>query len=272
MNDTAVDHQSAVAHRDVVERLWTEPIFERCRELLPRPAGTTVLVAEARCGYVPMKWSELLPEGTRIMALDSSSTMLDAARLRIGEELQRRIFLVQQRVSSLSYADDVFSATVCCHGLVTGRQLEEGLSELVRVTLTGGGVAVGVPLASSFPEFYDLLDEAMRVHGMGEALHRIDELRNTLASPARVFEVARRLNLENLEIRELSWEVGFNGGRDFLHSPLIQETFFPHWTGSIRSSEREPVLRYISDALDTYWHERKFKSRVHAVFLTGQKS
>jgi SAM-dependent methyltransferase len=271
MKDTATDHQSSIAHREVVERLWTEPVFERCRDHLPRPSGTNVLVAEARCGFVPLKWSERLPEATRVMALDSSSNMLDTARQRIGEDLQRRIFLVQQRVSSLSYAADVFGAAVCLNGLVTARQVEEGLGELTRVTVPGGTVAIAVPLASSFPEFYDLLDEGMRAHGMAEALHRIDELRQTLASPARVYDIARRLDLNELEVRELSWEVSFTNGRDFLNSPLIQETFYPLWSGSIRASERDPMLRYVSEAFDTYWQGRILKTRVHAVFVTGNK-
>ncbi|MFU8805892.1 MAG: class I SAM-dependent methyltransferase, partial [Bradymonadaceae bacterium] len=232
MNDTATDHQSTIAHRDVIERLWTEPVFERCRDYFPQGDGGNVLVAESRCGYVPMKWIELLPEDTRIMALDSSSAMLDAARQRLGEKLQRHIFFVQQRVGDLAYADGVFQAAICCNGLVTARQVEEGLSELVRVTVTGGGVAVCIPVSTSFPEFYDLLDEAMRVNNMGEALHRIDELRNTLSSPARVFDITQRLHLFEIEVRELTWDVAFTSGRDFLHSPLIQESFFPHWLGS----------------------------------------
>ncbi|MBA2664558.1 MAG: methyltransferase domain-containing protein [Bradymonadaceae bacterium] len=271
MKDTGSEHQVAIGHKNVVERLWTEPAFEQCRKHLPKPPNANVLVAEARCGMVPIKWIEDLPETTRVMALDSSSAMLDTARQRIGDDLQRRIFFVQQRVSQLSYADGVFPAAICLSGIVTARQAQEGLGELTRVTSSGGQVVICAPLATSFPEFYDLLDEALRAHGLADALGRLNDLRNSLLSPARLLDTARSLRLTDINVSELSWNVAFGSGREFLYSPLVQESFFPHWVGAIRSSEREPVLRYIGDAIDTYWHERMMRSTITACMLKATK-
>lgn len=260
------------AHREVVERLWTEPVLGLCASELPVPDNATVLAAESRCGAVLLRWLPDLPEATRVMALDSSGPMLDEARSRIDEKQQQRIFFVQQRVNSLSYADGVFDGAVCFHGIVTARQASEGLAEMSRVISSGGKVVAGFPICESFPEFYDLLDEALRACGLEDVLLRLDELRDNLLTPGRLASLANQQQLDSVEISELRWEVGFGGGSEYLYSPLIQETFFPHWVGAIRSSERDDVLAYIRDAVDTYWSEQMLTTEVKAALLVGRKS
>lgn len=265
------EHPAVRAHREVVERLWTRPLLELCAQELPLPLDATVLSAESRCGAVVLRWLEELPAGTRMMALDSSGPMLDEARTRLDEEDLRRVFFVQQRVSSLSYADGVFNAALCLHGMVTERQAKEGMKELVRVTAGGGEVLAGFPLNQSFPEFYDMMDEAMRALGLESDLERIDELRQNLISEAQIASLAKGLDVEEIELSELSWEVAFGSAREFLQSPLIQETFLPHWVGAIRFSDREAVLRYIEDAIDTYWEGRTLNTQVRAALLKVTK-
>lgn len=265
------DHPVVRAHRDVVERLWTAPILHLCASELPAPDQATVLSAESRCGAVILRWIQDLPAGTRMMALDSQGIMLDEARSRVPEEEHRRIFFVQQRLNALSYADGVFNGVVCLHGMVTRRQGKEGLQELARVTAPEGKLVVSFPLVESFSEFYDLLDEALRASNLESALPRLTELRENLITEKEVAQFAESLGLEVLELSEMSWEVAFGNGREYLYSPLVQETFFPHWIGAIRASDREEVLRYISTAFDTYWRARTLNSTVKAALLVARK-
>lgn len=260
------------AHRDVVERLWTTPVLDLCIDEFPCPDKATVLSAESRCGAVAIRWLKALPAGTRMMALDSSGPMLDEARSRIDESEHRRIFFVQQRMNSLSYADDVFDGVVCLHGMVTARQAREGIKELARVTAPGGTLLACFPLAQSFSEFYDILDEALRSCGLESALPRLGELRSNLLEESKVSALADESNFSELTVSELSWEVAFGSGNEFLYSPLIQETFFPHWIGAIRSSDRDEVLRYVSDAIDTYWSGRTLNTNIKAALLVARKN
>lgn len=260
------------AHRDVVERLWTEPILEMCASDLPTPEDATVLAAEARCGIVVKRWLDRLAPATRMMALDPSGPMLDEARSRIDEDRQQQLFFVEERIRSLSYADGVFDAAVCLHGMVTTRQAREGLSELMRVVSSGSPVVVAVPVRTSFPEFYDLFDEALRACQLEDVLPRIDEMRDDLLTVPRIASIAEEYGLEDLEASRLDWGVDFEGGREYLYSPLIQESFFPHWVGAVRSAEREEVIRHIGEAIDTYWKDRRLETEVQAGLLVGRKA
>lgn len=272
MADVEAENEQVVAHREVVERLWTVPLIDAAGELFPFPAESTVLILSARCGYVPLYFHEHLPDDSRIIAVEHNRDFLDEARERADQAGVERIFFVGQRSTDLSYADDVFKGAVCVDGLITSRQVSESVAEMTRVVSKGGLVAVATPLGTSFPEFYDMLDEALRHLELGHVRERIDELKESLMSSARLLRVARDSRLVGIEINEVEWEVTFESGLDFLHSPLVRETFFPHWIGIIRSSEREAVLRYIADAVDTYWHDRDFSTLVRAAVLTGSVS
>lgn len=263
------EHQAAVGHRAIVEKLWTKPILDEINPIASVPDASSVLVAECRCGLVPSQIVGELPPDARVIALDPSRAMLDQARERLPEDASGRVFFVPQRVDDLAYADEVFRASICFNGIVTIKQAKDGISELARVTGPGGTVNVAAPLGTSFPQFYDMLDEALRAHKLHDVLRRMYELRDSFLTASRLVDIAEKSNLVDPVVHELSWQVSFDSGQALLFSPLVRETFFNQWIGIIRSSDREPILRYIADAIDTYWHEREFRCDIVAGCLTA---
>jgi SAM-dependent methyltransferase len=266
------EEQETKLHREVMERLWTEPLLKQVASRLSAPASCSVLVAEARCGLVPVTWAASLPEDTRVIALDPSRAMLDVARQRVeADRLQRRVFLVSQRVGAISYADDVFKASVCLNGVNTASQARDGLKELARVTQAGGQVIFCAPLADSFYQFHDLFEEALREHQLEEPISKLAALPAGFISMPTLLAHARELGLQQIELERVSWKVSFDSGRSFLMSPLLRETFFSHWIGVVRSIERERVLRAVADLVDTYYHDRAFRCDVSAVCLVARR-
>ena len=256
--------EDAEAH-ELLERLWCEPLLKAAA--LPEVTQGSALVAEARAGYVASAWAEALPEAIRVVALDPSRAMLDVARSRLPEALSGRLFFVPQAVEKLSYADGVFHAAVCLEGLHTAEQAERALTELARVVQPGGAVRISAPSSSSFSACYDMVHEALLAHDLEASASRLRELRQALITPEALYRMARELGLHDLEVSRQRWEVRFNSGAELVSSPLIRQTFLTHWIGSIRASEREPVMRYVIDALDTYFHNRPLLLDVEAATL-----
>lgn len=263
------EHQLALEHQHQVEPLWTAPLCEACDPLSMIPDASSILVAESRCGFIVERIKPKLSNDARIIALDPSRVMLDQARVRFSEDDISNVFFVPQSVNKLSYADEVFRASICFNGLLTVEETNLGLSELARVTGRGGVVAVALPLQGSFPEFYDILDEAFRAHQLHDVLGRMYKLQQSFVTPSRLYDMAQEASLFDPVIHELSWDISFESGRAMLHSALVRETFFPYWASIIRSSDREPIFRYVMDAIDTYWHNREFKCKIVAGCLTA---
>lgn len=271
MNDVSNEMQAAISHKSVVERLWTAPVFEANADRIAVGESTSLLVAESRCGYIPSRLVDLVPEDTRIIALDPSRPMLDQARQRVSEADQRRVFYVPQNVNALSYTNEVFTTSICLNGIVTAHQAEDALGELTRVTSPGGTVLVGAPMSESFSEAFDILDEALRAHQLNDVLGRLYDLPSSFLSPSRLADIAEKSGLHDVEVQEVTWSLEFESGHGVYYSPLLRETFYPHWIGVVRSSDREPILRYACDAVDTYWHGRSFKTDVVACVVSGMR-
>ena len=273
MEDPSNEQQVAERYREDVEPLYAAPIYEEIGGELPLAEEGTQLIAEARCGYIPLKVRPRLQESVRMIALDPTRAMLDSARQRAEEAgCADGIFFIPERVDSISYADGVFQSAICLEGMVTVRQAEEGLEELGRVTVQGGAIATAYPLGSSFEVVYEMLDEALRAHDMEGRLERLDELRETLISPARLMAVAEETNVEVDSVERVEWTLEFDRGREFLHAPIVREIFFPHWVGVISSRRRDQVMRYVAEAIDTYWDSRTFQTTMSVAFLLGRAS
>ena len=267
MRERVNEYESAMAHRAVIERLWSRPLLDAHLERLPILEQGTVLVAEARCGYMALRWSERLPEQVRVIALDPSRAMLDEARQRLEDNQARRIFLVPQALPSLSYADGVFHASLCAHGGVQLSAASANLGELARVTEVGGEVMLWSPGQGCFAELYELFDEALRVHDLYDAADRLKQTRGDFVSAAGLYGASQLIGLHDVELHESAWRVAFDSGREALNTPLLRQTVFAQWMSVIRSHEREPVVRYVTDAIDTYFHGRVFECSMEAVGL-----
>lgn len=271
MSDRPGEYEDSEAYLKVTEQLWTRPLLHVIKESLPVISQGSALVAEARTGLLPMVWARKLPESLRIMALDPSRSMLDTARARLDESLQRRVFFVPQSVQALSYADGVFHSAVCINGLFTKGECSDGMRELARVVEPGGSLLVALPSKESFALCYDMLDEALKAHKLDPIAERLQQLQETFLDAADLYHIAREQGLHDLEIMEHSWQISFGSGHELFMSPLIRQTFFSHWMSIIRSTEREPIVRYMIDAVDTYFHGADIPLEVRALTLTARR-
>lgn len=266
------EHKEADEHIASTEPLWTIPVFDVCLDHLPTPSGATVLSAESRCGHVPGRWAERLPDDTRLIALDPSRQLLDRARERVDASKHRRVFFMSQRVAALSYADGVFKGAACVHGLTTMTQAVEGLAELARVTDRGGKVVIAAPLASALPEVYDLFDEAFRINRLDDQLARFIAARQTFVDGAALEQAAAERGLRDVGTAQVEWRLAFERGGAMIRSALLRETFFPHWMGAISPPSRDPILRALARAIDTYFVDESFTTTMRAVVLWGQRA
>ena len=272
MYDRLDEHQQSLAHQAVTEQLWTRPLLDALLPKLGTIDGQSILIAESRCGYTPIRLTTVIDPDTRIMALDPSRSMLDEARQRVDDDLSGRVFFVSQAVHALSYADDVFRYAMCLHGLNTLDALRAGFAELVRVTQRGGRVVLAVPAQGSFPEVVDMFREAMTANALGSALRRLEDHINTqLITQGILLALAHEFGLHNIDISSHTWTLSFKSGQEVLASAVLRETLLPQWISVIRNNERDLVTRYVTQAIDTYFQGMPFSCEVQALSLVATR-
>src|SRR5258705_5098274 len=194
------------------------------RNLSVPPRGQ-VLDVSCGTGYPTVEILRRMSDGSRLIAIDASSAMLDVARRKIadvGPVGKKGVFFrTESPVPKLSFADDVYDLVVCNLGLAEMPSVEVALRDFARVAKKSGEVRCTLPLAGTFQEFHDLYREVLVKHDKHEALDRLDRLIARYPTVDHVERCMRTANLDGgLEYEEYS--LLFKSSREFFFAPVIE--------------------------------------------------
>jgi ubiquinone/menaquinone biosynthesis C-methylase UbiE len=216
-----------------------------------------------------------MSEGSRIIAIDASSAMLDVARRKIADlgPLGKKgvFFRTESPLPRLSFADDVYDLVVCNLGLAEMPSIEVALRDFARVAKVHGEVRCTLPLAGTFQEFHDLYREVLIKHDKHEALDRLEQ---HIARYPTVEHVERCMGSANLDgsIEAEEFTLLFKSSREFFFAPVIEYGPLAEWKEIAGSGqELQDIFWYIKEAIDAYFEGRPFQVTVKAGCLIGRK-
>jgi ubiquinone/menaquinone biosynthesis C-methylase UbiE len=239
------------------------------------PARGQVLDISCGTGYPTIEILRRMSEGSRLIAIDASSAMLDVARRKIAElgPLGKKgvFFRTESAVPKLSFADDVYDLVVCNLGLPEMPSLDTALRDFARVAKRGGEVRCTLPLAGTFQEFHDLYREVLIKHDKHDALDRLDRHIARYPTMDRVERCMRTASLDGaIEIEEFT--LLFKSSREFFFAPVIEYGPLSEWKDIAGSGqEMQDVFWYIKEAIDAYFDGRPFQVTVKAGCIVGRK-
>ncbi|MBV8757005.1 MAG: class I SAM-dependent methyltransferase [Deltaproteobacteria bacterium] len=239
------------------------------------PDRGQVLDISCGTGYPTIEILRRMNDGSRLIAIDASSAMLDVARRKVADlgPLGKKgvFFRTESAVPKLSFADDVYDLVVCNLGLSEMPNLEAALRDFARVCKKGGEVRCTLPLAGTFEEFHDLYREVLIKHDKHEALDRLDKHIELLPTVDHVERCMRSANLAGgLEVEEFT--LLFKSSREFFFAPVIEYGPLAEWKEIAGSGqEMQDVFWYIKEAIDAYFDGRPFQVTVKAGCIVGKK-
>src|SRR5215467_11803049 len=240
------------------------------------PARGQVLDVSCGTGYPTTEILRRMSEGSRLIAIDASSAMLDVARRKVADlgPLGKKgvFFRTESAVPKLSFADDVYDLVVCNLGLSEMPSLEVALRDFARVAKRGGEVRCTLALAGTFQEFHDLYREVLIKHDKHEALERLEKHIERYPTVDRIDRAMHGAQLEGaIEIEEFT--LLFKSSREFFFAPVIEYGPLNDWKDIAGSGqEMQDVFWYIKEAIDAYFDGRPFSVTVKAGCLIGKKT
>ncbi len=255
--------------------VWGSRFGKMLLRNLAVPQKGQVLDISCGTGYPTTEILRRMSEGSRLIAIDASSAMLDVARRKVADlgPLGKRgvFFRTESPVPKLSFADDVYDLVVCNLGLAEMPDVETALRDFARVAKLGGEVRCTLPLAESFQEFHDIYREVLIKHDKHEAL---DRLERHIARFPTVDQVERYMKTANLagglEYEEFS--LLFKSSREFFFAPVIEYGPLQEWKDIAGGGqEMQDVFWYIKEAIDAYFDGRPFQVTVKAGCIIGTK-
>jgi ubiquinone/menaquinone biosynthesis C-methylase UbiE len=260
---------------DEIAPVWGTRFGKMLLRNLAVPERGQVLDIACGTGYPTIEILRRMSEGSRLIAIDASSAMLDVARRKVSElgPLGKKgvFFRTESPVPKLSFADDVYDLVVCNLGLNEMPSLEVALRDFARVAKKGGEVRCTLPLAGTFQEFHDLYREVLIKHDKHEALERLETY---IARYPTIDHVERCMTTANLsggmEIEEFS--LLFKSSREFFFAPVIEYGPLAEWKDIAGGGqEMQDIFWYIKEAIDAYFDGRPFQVTVKAGCLIGRK-
>jgi ubiquinone/menaquinone biosynthesis C-methylase UbiE len=240
------------------------------------PEKGQVLDISCGTGYPTTEILRRMSPGSRLIAIDASSAMLDVARRKVADlgPLGKKgvFFRTESPVPKLSFADDVYDLVVCNLGLSEMPSLEVALRDFARVCKKGGEVRCTLPLAGTFQEFHDLYREVLIKHDKHEALERLEQHISRYPTADHVERSMKTAQLGGgLEIEEFS--LLFKSSREFFFAPVIEYGPLAEWKEIAGGGqEMQDVFWYIKEAIDAYFDGRPFGVTVKAGCIVGTKN
>jgi ubiquinone/menaquinone biosynthesis C-methylase UbiE len=255
--------------------VWGSRFGKMLLRNLSVPEKGQVLDISCGTGYPTVEILRRMSDGSRLIAIDASSAMLDVARRKIADlgPLGKKgvFFRTESAVPKLSFADCVYDLVVCNLGLGEMPNMEIALRDFARVTKVHGEVRCTLPLAGTFQEFYDLYREVLIKHDKHEAL---DRLERHIARYPTVDHVEKCMKSANLagDIEAEEFTLLFKSSREFFFAPVIEYGPLAEWKDIAGSGqEMQDVFWYIKEAIDAYFEGRPFQVTVKAGCLMGRK-
>jgi ubiquinone/menaquinone biosynthesis C-methylase UbiE len=259
---------------DEIAPVWGTRFGKMLLRNLSVPERGQVLDVSCGTGYPTIEILRRMSEGSRLIAIDASSAMLDVARRKIAEmgSLKKRVFFrTESAVPKLSFADDVYDLVVCNLGLSEMPSIEVALRDFARVAKRGGEVRCTLPLAGTFQEFHDLYREVLIKHDKHDALDRLDRHVARYPTVDKVERCMRSAGLaSDIEVEEFT--LLFKSSREFFFAPVIEYGPLSEWKDIAgNGQEMQDVFWYIKEAIDAYFDGRPFQVTVSAGCLVGKK-
>lgn len=259
---------------DEILPVWGQKFGRLLLRGLELPDKGQILEIACGTGYVTTELLMRLGDGTRLIAIDGASVLLDVARRKVEKMGAKGVFFrTASAEPRLSFADDVYDLVVCNLGLAEMDDPKVTLADFARVTFPGGAVRCTLPLAGTFVEFYDIYREVLIKHDKHDALERLDEhLIKTYPTVDECERWMRGARLGDARVEVESFTLLFKSSREFFFAPVIEYGPLATWKAIAgQGQEMQDAFWYIKEAIDAYFGDRAFELTVVAGCLIGNK-
>ncbi|MDT7541023.1 MAG: hypothetical protein QOE33_927 [Acidobacteriota bacterium] len=268
------DKELAFLHDLYVATDWGERFAELIDEHAKLPKRARALYVAAGTGDHALRVVERMGEGASLIGIDEGEerTKLAQAKakaLKLGERAEFRA----GQLEALDFEDEQFDLIIGDASLVGPERLPEMLAEMVRVAAHGAVVALNLPTASSYGEFFSIYWEALVSADRLDDAPVVEELLKRLPTISDVEQLAAREGLDDVKSWTQVEEFDFKSGEEFISSPLIRDFLMRDWLEPLADeSAHEQLLEAVARLIDEDRQDGDFTLSIKATLVVGQKA
>ena len=250
---------------------WGERFAELIDAHVTLPKEGEALYVAAGTGGHALALHERAGEKLELLCVDENPECLELARAK-ASATNERITFATTPFDSLNLDDNRFDVVIGNASLVPRNRVRKMFSELVRVATPGATIALALPTASSFGEFFSIYWEALHNSGLLDRESDVEQLITELPTVSDLEQLADDEDLTHVESFTRIEEFDFESGEQFLTSPLVAEFLMHDWLALVPDDRRAALFSEISRLINEERHEAEFALSVKATLIVGQKA
>jgi ubiquinone/menaquinone biosynthesis C-methylase UbiE len=249
---------------------WGERFAELIDEHVKLPTEGRALYAAAGTGSHAISLQERAGKKLELLCVDENSECIELAQAKAKATNEKTEFRLA-KLDDLDLPDNRFDLVVGNASLVSRSRVRKMFSEMVRVAAPGATIALALPTASSFGEFFSIYWEALHNNGLIDHESGVEQLITELPTVSEVEQMAEADGLKDIELWTRIEEFDYDSGEQFLSSPLVSEFLMREWLALVPKSHRADLSREITRLINEERHEAEFALSVKATLVVGQK-
>jgi ubiquinone/menaquinone biosynthesis C-methylase UbiE len=250
---------------------WGERFAELIDEHVTLPKEGEVLYVAAGTGAHAMALRERAGKNLELLCVDENAECLELARAK-ATATNEQISFGKAQLDNLDLSDNRFDLVIGNASLVSRQRVRKMFSEIVRVAAPGATIALTLPTASSFGEFFSICWEALHNSGLVDHESDVEQLITELPTVSEVEQLAEDEGLRDVESWTRIEEFDFDSGEQFLNSPLVAEFLMHDWLALVPDDKKAGLFSEISRLINEERHEAEFALSVKATLIVGQKA
>jgi len=265
------EKELAFLHDLFISTDWGERFSELIDEHVEIPGEGKALYLAAGTGGHAIAVQERAGDKLLLICVDESEECLELARAKASATNDKTEFH-RANLEELPFPDDHFDLVIGDASLVSRHRVANIIAEMVRVAAPGAKIALTLPTASSFGEFFSIYWEALHNTGLVGLESGVEHLITELPTIGDAERMAENEGLEDVESWTRIEEFDYESGEQFLSSPLVADFLMNDWLASIPELSRIEVAREISRLINEERHEAEFALTVKATLVVGRKA
>lgn len=250
---------------------WGERFAELIDEHVKLPKEGKALYMEAGTGSHALALQERAGGKLELLCVDENPECLELARAK-ATVTNEQIGFDTAELDNLNLRDNQYDLVIGNASLVSSQRIGKMLAEMIRVAAPGATIALTLPTASSFGEFFSIYWEALHNTGLLDQEFNVEQLITELPTVSEVERLAEDEGLRDVESWTQIEEFDYESGEQFLSSPLVGEFLMQDWLALVPDDKRAEVVSEISRLINEERHEAEFALSVKATLIVGQKA